>query len=340
MDFSAIFQLRTKKFWWMDVILYFAIAVLIATVFCYVAFWAKDNIQRTDIQKETDALKSVGTDSQKEQEKEVLDYQKRIDAFSSIFKNHQFASDAFAFMQTQTMPDIWFKQFNLDRQNAQIQLSGEADSYDALSRQVATFEKDEYVKSLGGLTSSLNESSRVDFNLTLTLDPSIFSQEAASILNPATPTDQFSSLQAATGSQGLQVGANQKLITSFHLLLNPVVMGAVDQTNYAVSLDVPYGTDLTSISPAIVASPGAGVLPPANTPQNFTNPVTYTVIAADGSTQTYKVTVNILPNEATTPQGKSNAAILIAIMAVVIIAVIIGVLFFAWKKMQTKKLAI
>ena len=38
MDFSVIFQLRTKKFWWMDVIFYFVIYLLIATVLCYFIF--------------------------------------------------------------------------------------------------------------------------------------------------------------------------------------------------------------------------------------------------------------------------------------------------------------
>ena len=42
MDFSVIFQLRTKKFWWMDVIFYFVISALVATVLCYLIFLIKD----------------------------------------------------------------------------------------------------------------------------------------------------------------------------------------------------------------------------------------------------------------------------------------------------------
>jgi len=56
MDFSTIFQLRTKKFWWMDVIFYFVISLLIATALCYVIFLIKDNLLRQDIKKETAAL--------------------------------------------------------------------------------------------------------------------------------------------------------------------------------------------------------------------------------------------------------------------------------------------
>ena len=58
MDFSTIFQIRTKRFWWMDVIFYFVISLLIATVLCYVIFMTKNNMQREDIKKETRALEA------------------------------------------------------------------------------------------------------------------------------------------------------------------------------------------------------------------------------------------------------------------------------------------
>ena len=98
MDFSIIFQLRTKKFWWMDVIFYFAISLLIAVVFCYVIFFVKNNFQREDIRKETEALKTVGTDQQKGYEKSVIGYQKKINDFNSLFKNHEFASNVFGYL--------------------------------------------------------------------------------------------------------------------------------------------------------------------------------------------------------------------------------------------------
>ena len=141
MDLSVIFQLRTKKFWWMDIIFYFVVSLLIATILCYLIFLIKNNIQREGIRKEMTALQTVGTDQQKDQEKEVIDYKGKISDFSNLLKNHEFASNAFAFMQAQTMPNVWFKQFNLDEKNAIIQLSGESDDMDAFSRQVTTFKK-------------------------------------------------------------------------------------------------------------------------------------------------------------------------------------------------------
>ena len=86
-------------------------------------------------------MQTVGTDQQKEQETEVIDYRKKINDFTDLLKNHEFASNVFAFMQAQTMPNVWFKQFSLDEKNNAVQLSGEADDMDAFSRQVAALKK-------------------------------------------------------------------------------------------------------------------------------------------------------------------------------------------------------
>lgn len=174
MDFSIIYQLRTKRFWWLDVILYFAVAVLVATIFCYFIFSIKVGFEEKAIQDISDKLLQVGTQDQKAQEKEVLNYIKKINDFNSIFSNHQFASNIFAYMQQQTMPYIWFKQFSLDQKNASVQLTGEADNMDNLSRQVANFETNPYVKKVGTLSSTAGTNTKLSFNVNLSLDSKIF----------------------------------------------------------------------------------------------------------------------------------------------------------------------
>jgi len=191
MDFSAVFQLRTKKFWWMDVIFYFVISLLIATLLTYVVFLAKNSLLRTDIKKETAALQTVGTEQQKEYEANVLNYQKKINDFSGLLKNHEFATNVFAFMQGQTMPNIWFKQFSLDGKTNNVQLTGESDDMDSFSRQVSVFEKNKYIKSVATLNSALGESARIDFNINLVLDQNIFGYIASTpIIETTSPSNQ------------------------------------------------------------------------------------------------------------------------------------------------------
>ena len=293
MDFSEISQLKNKKFWWTDIIFYFVMSLLLATVISYLIFLVKDNFQRQDIAKLTEQLANSGTGQQKGYEATVISYQKKIGDFNTLFKSHEFASNVFAFMQAQTMPNIWFKQFSLDEKNNTVQLSGEADNMDAFSRQVAVFEGNQYVKNLGNVSSSIETSTKISFNLTLTLDQSIFNYITAT----AEPVQQIAA-QASVTSTPTPTSTPSlvpKLITSFDILLNPAIVGTIDETKFVITASVPFGTDVTKLTPRIVASPGSIVTPASDFPEDFTNPVTYTVTGQDNSTQSYKVIVNVLP---------------------------------------------
>jgi 6-phosphogluconolactonase len=59
-----------------------------------------------------------------------------------------------------------------------------------------------------------------------------------------------------------------------------------------ITLTVPCGTDLSSLTPTIVIT-GVSVDPASGAAQDFTSPVVYTVTAADATTKDYTVTVSL-----------------------------------------------
>ena len=78
-------------------------------------------------------------------------------------------------------------------------------------------------------------------------------------------------------------------ITAF--IINGVA-GVIMDNRIFVSL--PYGTNITSLSPTIATSPGATVSPTSGTSKDFTSAQTYTVTASDVSiTKTYTVEVSV-----------------------------------------------
>lgn len=88
-----------------------------------------------------------------------------------------------------------------------------------------------------------------------------------------------------------------KAMTSFFLNGN---LGTI--TNFAIAVSVPFGTNITALT-ATFTSTGASVnidgvgQNSGGAPTNdFTTPVVYTVVAADGTTQNYTVTVTVLPS--------------------------------------------
>jgi hypothetical protein len=88
---------------------------------------------------------------------------------------------------------------------------------------------------------------------------------------------------------------DNKAITSFNFnALSPAVIGVITEATHTIALTVPSGINVTALVPTITHT-GASISPASGSAQNFTNPVTYTVTAADSSTQAYAVSVNSLP---------------------------------------------
>lgn len=91
-----------------------------------------------------------------------------------------------------------------------------------------------------------------------------------------------------------------KAITAFSLL---GILGTIDEPEKTIAVTVPYGTNVTALV-ATYATTGALVSVGTTTQENgstandFTNPVDYTVTAADGSMTTYTVTVTIASGSA------------------------------------------
>ncbi|MBP7736622.1 MAG: hypothetical protein KA369_11660 [Spirochaetes bacterium] len=83
-----------------------------------------------------------------------------------------------------------------------------------------------------------------------------------------------------------------KDITGFKILSAAETIGA-----NTITLTVPFGTDVTTLTPTINIT-GDSVSPASGVTQDFTNPVTYTVTAADNTTKEYTVTVSVAPSDA------------------------------------------
>jgi hypothetical protein len=83
-------------------------------------------------------------------------------------------------------------------------------------------------------------------------------------------------------------GSGEKKITSF------TIEGfETELKEQGIVINVPVGTDVSKLTPTIVVSQDATIKPASGTAQNFsgTNPVRYTVTAANGTTAIYDVVV-------------------------------------------------
>ena len=85
-----------------------------------------------------------------------------------------------------------------------------------------------------------------------------------------------------------------KTLKTINTFTIPTQVGSttLDEGTHTVTLTVPFGSNITSLTTSLTFS-GSTTNPASGVAQDFTAPVTYTVNALDGTTQTYVVTVQI-----------------------------------------------
>jgi formylglycine-generating enzyme required for sulfatase activity len=107
------------------------------------------------------------------------------------------------------------------------------------------------------------------------------------------------------GSKGGNTPASvsSKEITSFELTSPVTAVGVIDETEKAISVTVPYGTDVSKlvakfVTTGVKTSIGSVEQISSESVNNFTTPKNYTITAQDGSIAVYMVTVTIAKNSA------------------------------------------
>ncbi len=68
----------------------------------------------------------------------------------------------------------------------------------------------------------------------------------------------------------------------------------IDIENHLVTIELPMGTDISTMIPEIAVSEGASIDPASGEAIDFTNPVSFMVTAEDGSQQSWTITVKVL----------------------------------------------
>ncbi len=92
---------------------------------------------------------------------------------------------------------------------------------------------------------------------------------------------------------------NSEAEISGFVLTEQISEAIIDNDNFTIEITVAPGTDLSALTPEIQISTGADISPESATAQDFTNPVTYTVTAEDGTTRDWTVTVTALSDSPT-----------------------------------------
>jgi len=168
-----------KTFIWQRILFYFSVFLLIAVTASYFAlsFFIKKSEQSKKILEEK--IENARTPQMISIEKEVLDYQRKIEKVFPLLSQHIMNTKFFEFLESKTHPKVFFSQVSLDSKSAIVTLGGNTESFVTLEQQLIIFRKEPRIEGITLGNFSISKEGEVNFELTLSLDPSIFNFETS-----------------------------------------------------------------------------------------------------------------------------------------------------------------
>jgi hypothetical protein len=187
---------------------------------------------------------------------------------------------------------------------------GSASSTTNSSKAITTF-------AIAGVAGSINETNKtititMPYGTNVTALVATFTTTGSAVKVGATPQISGTSANDFTNSVNYTVTAadsttvnytvsvtvaavSAKAITAFSFI-SPAATGVIIESTKTISITVPSGTNVTALvatftTTGVSVKVGSTTQVSGSTPNNFTNPVSYTVTATDGSVVTYTVTV-------------------------------------------------
>ncbi|WP_234859274.1 DUF5018 domain-containing protein [Aquimarina aquimarini] len=125
-----------------------------------------------------------------------------------------------------------------------------------------------------------------------------FTKPVAYTVTAEDGSKQVYQIQINSATSDAKQITNVTFLATDHTSLDTDIVAVIDQNTHTITAQVPYGTDITALKPAITFSAGATITPNSMQAQDFTNPVAYTATANDGSTQVYQLHITTALNPA------------------------------------------
>ena len=106
-------------------------------------------------------------------EKKIFLARDKINDFVEIMNNHTWASNVFAFLEKYTHPKVLLTQFNFDRDNNLVGLSGRAESFETFGQQIQLFENGKYVEGVVLKRVGIAREGEIEFGIDISFNRDI-----------------------------------------------------------------------------------------------------------------------------------------------------------------------
>ena len=168
-------KLKTPSF--INFLFYSSLVLVIILGACYLGIRIKISSIKSQIEETKIDVAKIEIEGDKETERQVLDYQEKINDFSKLFNKHKIASSFLGFLRGSTHPKVSFSTLDLNVETAQVILGGETENFKTLGEQILYLKENRFIKGLDLSKLALGKEGDVNFDINLSLDPEIFKNE-------------------------------------------------------------------------------------------------------------------------------------------------------------------
>jgi len=154
-----------------------SLVLLIILGLCYFGLKMSISSLKSQIEETKVKIDKIKAEEDRETERQVLNYERKIEDFSKLFSKHKITSYFFDLLRESTHPKVRFSELTLDTETASLFLMGETENFKTLGEQVLCFQRNKFVKGLDLSNLSLRKEGGVNFNIDLSLNPKIFKNE-------------------------------------------------------------------------------------------------------------------------------------------------------------------
>jgi len=144
---------------------------------CYFGVRIKNSSIKSQIEEVKLNVSKIKIEGDKETERQVLGYQKKINDFSGLFNEHKIVSSFLDLLRKSTHLKVSLSTLVLNTETAQVILGGQTENFKTLGEQILYLKGSEFIKGLVLSNLALGEEGDVKFNISLSLDPEIFKNE-------------------------------------------------------------------------------------------------------------------------------------------------------------------
>ncbi len=159
---------------WQNILFYCSLVLLLAVISVYFVFGYFQNKSLQSLQGLETELRDMGSQSQKELERDVLLYEKKIQDFGILLAQHRYTANFLKILQNFAYEDTQFTDLFLDVSGYKATLRGQTSSFKNLGEQVNKLEQEEFVKKVELSSMFMNQEGRVDFTFNLEISPKAF----------------------------------------------------------------------------------------------------------------------------------------------------------------------